>query len=406
MSVYDSEMAFMTAKPLYKLVAVLAGGLALAGCKKTNTYVAPPPQRVSIALPVVQPVTLYADFTGTTAAVSAVDLEARVEGFVKAIGYKDGAVVQKGQILFEIEPDQYQADVDLQKANLSSAVAQQSNAQREFAREATLGQNAVASQQKVDQAKTDLATANALVAADLAKLRLAQTSLGYTTIAAPFTGIVTRHLADVDALVGSSGPTKLATILQVQPLDVYFTMSEQDARYVRTALAQSGITLEQIRNGQKVLSIMVAPEGDTTFSYRGVVDYIAPQLDGETGTLQMRGVLPNTAIALVPGQFVRVRMPVGMLKNAILVNDTAVLSNQTGDYVLVTDGKNVVAQRSVTTGPVVGQLRVITAGLSASDRVVIGAVQKAIPGRTVTPVASTMAAPPAGATPAPASLLQ
>lgn len=396
----------MTAKPFSIVMMVVAIGISLCGCKKSNSYVAPPPQKVAIASPVVLPVTLYAEFTGTTAAVSSVDLEARVQGFVKKIGYKDGAIVHKGQVLFEIDPDQYQAEVDLQNATLSSAVAQQLNAQREFAREASLGQNQVASQQKVDQAKTDLATANALVAADLAKLKLAQLSLSYTTITAPFEGIVTRHLADVASLVGSSGNTKLATILQVQPLDVYFNMSEQDARYVRTALAETGTTLQQIRDGQTALPIAVATEGDKTFSYTGVVDYIAPQLDGDTGTLQMRGVLPNKTIALVPGQFVRVRMPIGTLAKAILVNDTAVLANQIGSYVLVLDDKNVVSQRQVTTGPVEGQLRVITTGLSATDRVVIGWIQKAIPGRVVEPVAGSMAAPPSGPSPAPASLLQ
>jgi multidrug efflux system membrane fusion protein len=396
----------VTAKLLYAFGIVVPVVLMLSGCNKKNAYVPPPPEKIAIATPLEAPVTLYAEFTGTTAAVSSVDLEARVEGFVSKVGFKDGAVVKKDQMLFEIEPDQYQADVDLQKANLASAVAQQANVQREFYRQSTLGQTGVTSRQKVDQAKTDLETANAEVAADLAKRKLAEVSLSYTIVQAPFDGIVTRHLVDVGSLVGSSGPTKLTTILQVQPLDVYFNLSEQDARFVRTALAETGTTLEQIRNGQKPLAIQIATEGGKTFSYTGVVDYISPQIDPDMGTLQMRGVLPNKNIALVPGQFIRVRLPIGMIKKAILVNDTAVMSNQIGDYVLVVDNKNVVALRQVTAGPVEGQLRVITDGLSATDKVVIGSIQHAVPGRTVDPVISRMAAPPDKPIPAPDALLQ
>ncbi|WP_245430826.1 efflux RND transporter periplasmic adaptor subunit [Rhodoplanes roseus] len=354
-------------------------------------------------MPTVMPVTLHAEFTGNTAPVSSVDLEARVQGFLESIGYRDGEAVRKGRVLFQIEKDQYQAQVDLQKAQLDSAKAKQANAQREFDRQSTLGQREVTSQRSVDDARTNLDTANALVAASEANLKLAETSLAYATVQAPSDGVVTRHLADVGALVGSSGPTKLATILQVDPIYVYFNLSEQQQIDLRDSLARQGKTLRSLREEEQTLPITVALSADTAFQYAGRIDYIAPQLDAATGTLQMRAVLENKAVNLVPGLFVRVRVPIGKIDEALLVDDTAVMSNQTGSYVMVVGNNNVVEQRPVTTGPVEGQLRVVTKGLAAGDKVVIGAVQRAVAGNTVTPVVGAMAAAPDAAKPATAA---
>lgn len=402
--VNDVSRAEQVTRPV--LVAIFAGLMLLGGCDKKNGYVEPPPAKVTVAAPTQMPVTLYAEFTGTTTASAAVDIEARVQGFLQSIGYRDGAPVKQGQVLFEIEKDQYQSQVDLQKAQLSSAQVTQVNAAREYARQATLGQKSFSSQSTVDETKTKFDTATADVAMAQAKLNSAQTSFGYTTVRAPFDGVVTRHLAEVGALVGSSGPTKLATILQVNPIYVYFTISEQQQLDMRDALAKQGKTLKDMREGGQDLPFEMALGPDLAFGYQGKVDYIAPDVEGATGTLQLRGVLENANVALVPGLFVRVRVPIGKLDAALLVNDTAVQSNQTGSYVMVIGKDNVVEQRHVTTGPVEGQLRVIISGLSAGDKVVIGAIQRAIAGNTVAPVAGTMAAAPSEPKPAPAALQQ
>lgn len=383
---------------------LVIAGLALAGCKQKNDYVAPPPPKVSVATPTVLPVTLYEEFTGNTAASAEVDLVARVSGVLQSIGYRDGEAVESGRVLFQIETDQYQAQVDLKQAELASAKLKQANAEREYNRQATLGQQQASSQRSVDETKTNFGMASATVAADTASLRIAQTSLDFTTVRAPFAGVVTRHLADVGALVGASGPTTLATILRVEPLDVYFNISEQQQIDMRDALGREGKTLRQMREGARTLPIEVALNQDSAFLYRGTVDYIAPQVNAATGTVQLRGVLENKDIALVPGQFVRVRIPVGRLDKALLVNDTAIQSNQTGSYVLVVGQDNTVEQRAVQTGPVEGPLRVITSGLAAGERVVIGAIQRAVPGSKVEPVAGHMEAAPEGETPAPAAL--
>ena len=370
--------------------AVIA--LLLAGCNEPNSFAAPPPAKVTVATPIQSPVTLYAEFTGKTAPSQEVNLDARVQGYLTLIGYRDGEAVRKDRVLFEIEKNQYRDQVALQQAQLAIAQAKAANAQTEFDRQADLGQKQVSSQRSVDDARAALDAAKGQVAADEASLSLANLSLGYTTLRAPFDGVVTRHLVDAGSLVGSSGPTKLATILQVDPLHVYFNMSEQQQIAMRDALAAQGKTLRDVRESRVEPPVEIGLPGEVAYKYAGKIDYIAPQLDGATGTLQMRASLPNKDVELVPGQFVRVRLPIGKIENALLVDDTAVQANQTGSYVMVVGTDNVVEQRTVTTGPVEGQLRVITKGLGAGDKVVIGALQRAVAGKSVTPVAGTMAA--------------
>lgn len=375
--------------------------LVLSGCDGKNEYAAPPPAKVTVATPIQMPVTLHAEFTGNTVSVAAVGLEARVQGFLTSIGYRDGEAVTKGRVLFEIEKDQYQAQVDLQKAQLAAAKAKRGNAEVQYKRAATLGKDEFASQRAVDDAKTNLDSAIAQVAADEASLDLAEISLAYTTVRAPFDGMVTRHLVDIGALAGYAGPTKLATILQIDPIYVYFNISEQQLIDMRDLLAKDGKSLKQMR--EERLPMEVALASGTAFQYRGNVDYVAPQVDAATGTLQIRGVLENKDLSLVPGMFVRVRVPVSRIENALLVNDTAVMSNQAGSYVMVAGKDNVVEQRPVTTGPVEGQLRVITSGLSLEDKVIVGSIQRAVAGNTVAPVASVMGAALEGPKPAPAA---
>ncbi|MGA0564252.1 efflux RND transporter periplasmic adaptor subunit [Ancylobacter sp. VNQ12] len=376
------------------LLGAVAGALLLAGCNEQNTFAAPPPAKVTVATPIQAPVTLYAEFTGKTAPSQEVNLEARVQGYLTLIGYRDGEAIRKDRVLFEIEKDQYRDQVALQQAELAIAQAKAANAQTEFDRQADLGQKQVSSQRSVDDARATLDAAKGQVAANEASLALAQLSYDYTTIRAPFDGVVTRHLVDVGSLVGSSGPTKLATILRVDPLHVYFNMSEQQQIAMRDALAAQGKTLRDVRESRVEPPVEIALAGEATYKYAGRIDYIAPQLDGATGTLQMRAALPNKDVELIPGQFVRVRVPIGRIDNALLVDDTAVQANQTGSYVMVVGTDNLVEQRSVTTGPVEGQLRVITKGLNADDKVVIGSLQRAVAGKSVTPVAGAMATLP------------
>ena len=378
------------------LGAVGLAVLALAACNDKNSYVPPPPPQVFVATPVQQPVQRYLSFTGNTAAVNSVDLEARVQGFLETINYTDGALVKKGTLLFGIQRDQYEAQLDLQKAELASAQATQANAQTEYNRQSQLGKQDFASQRAIDDAKTNLDKAIAQIAADQANIQLATITLGYTQVIAPFDGIVTRHLVDVGALVGYSGPTKLATIVQVDPIYTYFTVSEQIVLQIKAELARLGRNLTEIHN----VPVEIGLQDQTDYPYRGTIDYIAPQVDPNTGTLEVRGVFPNANLSLIPGLFVRVRIPVGQPVPALLVDDTAIGRNQLGSYLLVVGADGVVQQRQVTTGRLEGQLRVIEKGIDPGDKVIINGVQRAVPGNKVDPQVGTMAASTPAASPA------
>ena len=387
--------------PRRKWIGVIGvAGLALsaAACSEKNAYVAPPPPKVTVVSPVQQAITRYMELTGNTAAINNVDLVARVEGFLMSIDYKDGGVVKKGDQLFLIQQDTYQANLDQAKASLASAQAQLTNTQTEYQRQSTLGQQDFSSQAVVDKARANMQQAQAGVDSAKANVEIATINLGYTKVVAPFGGVVTRHLADVGQLVGNGAPTKLATIVQMDPIYAYFSVSENQVLKIKQALADRGRTLEQI----KEIDINIGLQNEDGYPHKGRLDYVSPEIDPSTGTLLVRAVFDNKNLSLLPGLFARVQVPVQQIPNALLVDDTAIGSSQQGRYVLVVGKDNVVEQKVVTTGQVQGQYRVIESGLTVDDKVVVGGMQRAIPGAKVEPVAAPAPAVPAKAAAAPA----
>ncbi len=375
---------------------------ALLGCKEQNAFVPPPPPQVTAATPAVAPVTEYLDATGSTVAVSAIDLVARVPGFLRSIDYADGAVVRSGQRLFQIEPDQYRAKVQQSEAQVQQNQALLDRANSELARQQRLiGQNATAQadlerwQSQRDQAQATLAEAQA-------ELALARINLGYTDVTAPFDGVAGAHLVDVGAMVGAATPTRLATLVQLSPIHVNFSINERDLLRVRRELGGTGVQRpEQL--GANAPPVQIALAGETGFGIQGRLDYIAPQLDPATGTLQLRGLFPNTDQALLPGLFVRVRLPIRTRPDALMVPEVALGSNQLGFYLLVVNASSTIEQRQVVLGQRLGTLRVIEQGLKPEDQVVISGLQRAIPGSRVTVQRGTIAPPPPAPPPPPPS---
>jgi len=364
----------------------------LAGCGEKNAYVPPPPPKVVVAQPLQQDVPLYVELTGNTKAFNEVKLEARVQGFLEQIKYVDGAAVKKGDLLFVIQQNTYQAQLDQAKATLEANKASQANAQVEYSRQSTLGQQQFASQSRVDDAKTKLAETSAAVLGAQANLEVANINLGYTEVTAPFDGIASRHLVSVGALVGYAGPTELASVVQIDPIYVYFEVSETVVQRVKEALSRLGKTMRDVHDVPVEIGLQIE-EG---YPHKGVIDYIAPQIDASTGTLQVRGIFENKDAALLPGMFARVRVPIRRPAPALLVPDTAIGTSQLGRYVLVVNKDNVVEQRTVTIGQVDKGLRVIESGLKPDDLVVIDGVQRAIPGNKVDPDKQKMTLPAAG----------
>ena len=367
--------------------------ITLAGCGSKNAYVPPPPPKVQVAQPLQQPVTTYLELTGNTQAFASVDLVARVQGFLTSINYADGAVVTKGTQLFGIERDTYQQQLDQQQATLASDQATEEYNKAEYGRQATLARQDFASQATMQEwrSKADGAAADVLNAR--AAIELAKINLNYTQVVAPFDGVVTNHLVDVGALVGYSGPTKLATIIQAVPLYVYFTMSEPQILAIQRNLAQHGVSLRTSDLSDVPVEIGLA--GEDGYPHKGHLDYAAPQVDFASGTLTARALFENKDHALLPGLFVRVRTPIAQQNKALLTRDDALGTSQEGSYVLVVNADNVVERRVVKTGARQGQLRIIESGLDPRDWVVTEGTQRAFPGAKVDPQRISLAPPAA-----------
>src|SRR5258705_5061378 len=369
--------------------AVAAMG-TLSACEQ-NTFVPPPPPKVDVAVPVQRSFTRYLEATGNTAAIKNVDLVARVQGFLQSINYTDGAFVKEGASLFTIEPDTYKLKLEQAQAAETGAQATVRQAEADFKRQQELVQRQAVSQATLDPSTSTRDNAQANLQQAQVNTRIAAVNYGYTNVVAPFDGIVSAHLVSVGELVGAASPTQLATIVQLDPIYVNFNVNEQDVLRIREEARRRGITVSELRQ----LPVEVGLQTDSGFPHKGKLDYISPTLNQSTGTLAVRGVLPNPDRVLLPGFYVRVRVPFDRDPNALLVPDVALGSDQAGRYVLVVNGENVVEQRKVQTGPVEGELRVVENGLKPDDRVVIAGLLRAIPGQKVDPQLQKIEAPPA-----------
>jgi RND family efflux transporter MFP subunit len=223
--------------------------------------------------------------------------------------------------------------------------------------------------------------------------KIAAVNYGYANVVAPFDGVVSAHLVSVGELVGASSPTQLATIVALDPIYVNFNVNEQDVLRIREEARRRGMTADDL----KQFPVEVGLQTETGFPHKGKLDYAASTLNQSTGTLAVRGVLPNSDRVLLPGFFVRIRVPLDQQLNALLVPDVALGSDQAGRYVLVVNGENVVEQRTVRTGPLEGDLRVIEEGLKADDRIITAGLLRAIPGQKVDPQLRKVEAQPASA---------
>ncbi|WP_439408746.1 efflux RND transporter periplasmic adaptor subunit [Bradyrhizobium sp. DASA03076] len=367
--------------------------VALAGCEDKNAYVAPPPPKVDVATPIQRPVTRYVEATGNTAPIKSVDLVARVQGFLQTIDYTDGTFVKQGTQLFTIEPETYKLKLEQAQAAEAGAQASLRQAEADFKRQAELVQRQAVSQSTLDTSTSTRDNAQANLQQAQANTRIAELNYSYTKVSAPFDGIVSAHLVSVGELVGASSPTQLATIVAMDPIWVNFTVNEQDVLRIRAEAQRRGLTVAELRQ----LPVQVGLQTETGYPHEGHLDYVSPTLNTSTGTLAVRGVIPNDKRVLLPGYFVRVRVPFDQDKDALLVPDTALGSDQGGRYLLVANKDNVVEQRKVQIGPTDNGLRVIESGLQPDDRVVISGLLRVIPGQKIDPQLTKIEQPQASA---------
>ena len=371
-------------------VPIVLTCLVLFGCgQSANKYAPPPPPDVTIGRPVKKTVTNYFEATGTTAAIESVEIRARVKGFLQSVNFKPRAKVKAEALLFVIDPKPFEARVAQAQAALDGAKAEFNLAQVELDKAEQLFKKAAVSEIKVieHRAKRDLAKAKVEKAkADLEEAKL---ELSYTQVKSPISGRVGRNLVDVGNLVGAGETTLLTTVVNDDSIYAYFNVSERALLGLVRKYAGKGSEVppeQQMEKDRTLAFLQLADEKG--FPHEGHMDFVETRVDTGTGTLQVRAIFPNSDGLILPGMFVRVRVPTE-IREAVLIPDVAVLADQGGRYVLVVGDKDLVEQRRVKVGALFGQMRVIDEGLSAKDRVIVKGVQRARPGSKVNPVAAS-----------------
>ena len=368
------QIRSVSAWVVYSMLLIL---LVACGEKAKEAPLSPP--TVTVAQPVQQTVTDYLELTGNTQAIYTVQLVARVAGYLEKVFFKDGQMVKKGQPLFLIQQNTYQDTLRQAEGQILLQKAQLEYAEKQLVRYSNLLQQKATSQENVDnwRYQRDSAQANLKVAEaarDLAKL-----NLSYTEVTAPFDGRIDRRLQDPGNMVGSGENTVLAQLNQIDPIYVYFNISDADlARLMGEAHWMPG----QARNVE--WPVFVGLLNEKGYPHKGHLDFASISLTPTTGTLLLRGTVSNPDGKILPGLYARVHVPVKQGR-AFLVPQEAVGYDQRGPYVLIVNENNVVQRVTVRTGAIIDHLQVIEEGLMGKEWVVVKGIQKAIPGRQVTP---------------------
>lgn len=407
-------------KLIPRVVAGMAMGMMmlLAGCGQPNAYQEPPPPQVDVAHPIQQPVTSYVEQTGTAQASERVELRARVAGFLQERNFEDGDLVKAGQLLFVIDEEPFKVKLQYALARESEATANLKKAEQSKAREIAkaqltlreseyqlarinhernaglLGQNAL-SRQEYDRTEAALKTTEAQVVASKAELeqavvnyennilsakaalQLAQSEvntaridLGYCRISAPIDGRIDRRTVDIGNYISADQSLVLAAIVQVSPIYAYAAISEDELVKIQ----------KRYRNSQEMSSIpiIMGIGEDRTFPHHGTIDYISPSVQTGTGTVQIRGIFPNNG-EVMPGMFIRVRIPSEDQPQAILVPERALGYDQAGAYVYLVNQENEIERRPVVPKDAINSHRVIEGDVKTTDRVVADGLLKVRP---------------------------
>ena len=376
--------------------AILLCVWMLVACDQRNEYVEPPPPKVTVAKPLQQEIIDYLEFTGTTHAFEEVEMRARVAGFLQSMEFTPGTRVEKGDLLFVIDPSEYQADLDAAEAELGSAEATLKRAQTEFARAQKLFKQKAGAQTDVVKWRGERDVAKAAVARAKAKVEKAGLDLSYTKVTAPITGRVSRNLVDLGNLVGEGEPTLLTKVTRIDPMYAYFNLNERDLLKVmamyRQETKEKGLDPAKDSAARADLTVSLELANEEGYPHQGIVDFAESGVDPATGTLQLRGVFPNPGPApvLLPGLFTRLRMPIDKRENALLVTERAIGSDQGGRFLLTVNSENVVEKKPIRMGRLVDGLRVIEEGLQPDNRVVVNGIQRARPGAKVDPEQTDM----------------
>jgi RND family efflux transporter MFP subunit len=376
-------------------VLILGLCVVLAGCAGAPSgALAPPATPVTVSRPVEGYVTDYADFTARTAAVDSVEVRAHVWGYLDKVNFKEGDLVKKGAVLFELDPRPYQALLDQAKGKVAQDEAQLAYDEAEYQRNFRLVRTGAVSREDLEKSAAARGVDRANVAADKAVVASRQLDLEYTKVIAPVSGRVSRYVVTVGNLIQSgdqNGGTLLTTLVSVDPMYAYFDVDEYTALRVRQ-LVREGKS-DSPRDGGYSVSLGLANEEG--HPHQGTINFVDNQVNPKTGTIRLRGVFPNKQEHLLPGFFARIRVPVGRPHSALLVTDRALDSDQGQKVLYVVNDKSEVVSRPVRMGALHDGLREITDGLKPGEQVIVKGLQQVRPGAVVEPKLVDMPRPQA-----------
>ncbi len=357
------------------VLLVLVAMICLKSCSKEVKQI---PIPVTTALPLSQEIRSFATFDGLVDPYLTVNLDARVKGYLTKIGFADGAMVKKGDLLFVIEQDTYIQDVKLKQAIYNEAKS-------EYGRQKSLLKENATSQAAVDKALSQYQQADA-------NLTLAKINLGYTEIRAPFDGLMGRHLLDVGTYLDTTSKgVQLSTIQQISPIYVYFSINERDYLKFQNGQDQNAERKSQVNT----LPVFVGLQSETGYPHEGVLDYAANLISTDTGSLQLRAIFKNENYQLIPGLYARVMAQYGKPRQAFLVPKTAVMTDQVGDYVYILDDAMRAQRQDIVLGQRFEKFVEVSKGLTANSKVVINGFINLSINQVASPTETTLETMPA-----------
>src|ERR1700730_6997018 len=365
----------------------LAIGLATfaglnAGCSSSAQPKAPAPVEVSVAEVICKQIGDSDEFTGRLEAVNAVEVRPRVSGYLQSVHFKEGAIVRQGDLLFQIDPRPFQAEVDRLKGDLSQAKAQRSRAQSDFERAERLHNNDGMSAEEYDRRAAVRNEAEARIASTEAALRGAELNLEFTRVTAPITGRVGRaEITEGNLVEGGAGQIKpLTTLVSLDPIYVYFDVDEQTYLKYARLTETHGTSSHDLRS-----AALLGLADEDAFPHVGQVSFVDNQVSSSTGTIRLRATFANKNLALTPGLFARIRLQGSGAHSGCLAKDEAVVTDLNQKYVFVLGKNNTLAYRPVKLGPMTEGLRVVRDGLHEGDVIVVNGLQRVRPGPAVPP---------------------
>jgi RND family efflux transporter MFP subunit len=345
----------------------------------------PPPATVTVSRPIDREVQEWDEYPGRLESTEIVEIRPRVSGYITSVNFKEGSIVQKGELLYVIDPRPYQAELERTQGELARSQAQLALGETEFKRVSGLVPTNAASEFELDEKRANRDQAKAALAVSQANVDAAQLNVEFTHIRAPITGRISRTMITGGNLVTGGGmaqATMLTTITSLDPIYCYFDADERSVvKYQRMVREKQR---PDARNGGQVPA-MLALLNEPDFSRSGTIDFIDNRINPATGTLRARGVFANPNGVMTPGLFGRVRVPGGPVYRTLLVPELSIQTDQNSKFVMTVDGENTVRVTPVTLGAQFGTLRAISKGLNGDERVIVNGLMKARPGSKVQP---------------------